>query len=67
MLMQTIGGKIRLLPAWPKGWDADFKLHAPQQTTVTGRVRDGKLVEVDVVPEARRRDLVVVETQYHRR
>ncbi len=22
-------GKIRLLPAWPKEWDVDFKLHAP--------------------------------------
>lgn len=29
--MQTIGREIRLLPAWPKQWDVDFKLHAPYQ------------------------------------
>jgi hypothetical protein len=29
MLMQTVGRKILLLPAWPKNWNADFKLHAP--------------------------------------
>jgi hypothetical protein len=34
MLMQTDNGKIRLLPAWPKHWNADFKLHAPKRTVV---------------------------------
>lgn len=34
MLMQTIGDEIRLLPAWPAERDADFRLHAPRQTTV---------------------------------
>jgi hypothetical protein len=58
MLMQTIGDEIRLLPAWPKDWDVDFKLHAPQQTTVEGRVRDGKIVELHVTPESRRADVV---------
>jgi hypothetical protein len=59
MLMQTIGDEIRLLPAWPKEWDVDFKLLAPRQTTVIGRVRDGKLAKVDVSPESRRRDLII--------
>ena len=27
MLIQEDNGKIMLLPAWPKGWNVDFKLH----------------------------------------
>jgi len=60
MLMQSEGEKIFLLPAWPKGWDADFKLHAPYNTTVSGRVAGGRLVELEVVPAARRKDVVVM-------
>jgi hypothetical protein len=44
MLMQTDGKKIYLLPAWPKDWNANFKLHAPYQTIVEGRVENGKVV-----------------------
>ena len=59
MLMQTLGDEIRLLPAWPMEWDVDFKLHAPRQTIVEGQVRDGKLINVKVTPESRRKDLVI--------
>jgi hypothetical protein len=59
MLMQTIGDEIRLLPAWPADWDVDFRLHAPQQTVVTGRVRNGEIVSLEVTPESRRKDVVV--------
>lgn len=52
-------GKIRLLPAWPKDWDVHFKLHAPHRTVVEGRVKDGKLVDLKVAPETRRKDVVV--------
>ncbi len=48
-----------LLPAWPAGWNVDFKLHAPHQTTVEGRVRNGKLVEVGITPASREKDLVI--------
>jgi alpha-L-fucosidase 2 len=51
-------GRIRLLPAWPAGWDADFKLHAPGQTTVSGVVKNGELVELNVSPASRRSDVV---------
>src|SRR5258707_7493401 len=34
-----------LLPAWPDNWDADFKLHAPFNTTIQGRVVKGKRSE----------------------
>lgn len=52
-------GKIHLLYSWPQKWDVDFKLHTSGQTVVTGRVKDGKLVELDVDPASRRCDVVV--------
>ncbi len=58
MLMQTNGDAIYLLPAWPKDWDVDFKLHAPASTVVEGRVRDGKLTDLTVTPAERRADVV---------
>jgi alpha-L-fucosidase 2 len=59
MLMQADGKKIMLLPAWPKTWgDVDFKLHAPYNTTVQGKVRGGKLIDLIVIPSSRRKDIV---------
>jgi hypothetical protein len=59
MLMQCEGDQILLLPAWPREWDADFRLHAPRRTVVEGKVRDGKVIELRVTPEARRADVVI--------
>ncbi|HEV2330725.1 MAG TPA: DUF5703 domain-containing protein [Verrucomicrobiae bacterium] len=59
MLMQCDGKRIILLPAWPKGWSADFKLHAPFQTTVEGTVRDGKMTSLRVTPKSRKRDVTI--------
>jgi len=59
MLFQADGRKILLLPAWPAEWDADFRLHAPYQTVVEGKVRNGKLAELKVTPESRRADVVI--------
>jgi hypothetical protein len=61
MLMQTIGDEIRLLPAWPKEWDVDFKLRAPRSTTVEVSLRNGKITELKVTPESRRADVVLAE------
>jgi alpha-L-fucosidase 2 len=58
MLMQTDGRKIFLLPAWPKGWDVNFKLHAPLQTVIEGEYRSGKLQSLKVTPESRRVDVI---------
>jgi len=58
MLMQTEGRTIHLLPAWPREWDADFKLHAPYRTTVSGKVRDGRVVDLKVSPQSRQKDVV---------
>ncbi len=62
MLMQAIGDEIRLFPAWPTEWDVDFKLHAPQNTTVQGRFKNGTVSNLVVTPESRRADVVVMST-----
>jgi alpha-L-fucosidase 2 len=60
MLMRCDGKRIQLLPAWPAGWDADFQLHAPDQTIVRASVRSGAIVDLRVTPERRRGDVVIV-------
>ena len=60
MLMQVDGERIELLPAWPKEWTADFKLHAPLRTTVSGHVENGKLTDLEVVPASRAKDVVLM-------
>lgn len=59
MLMRCVGQRIILLPAWPKDWTADFKLHAPGNTTVEGRVEHGQISNLHVTPEARAKDVEV--------
>lgn len=59
MLMQTTDEQIYLLPACPKDWNIDFKLHAPRQTVVEASVREGKIISLKVTPESRMKDLVV--------
>jgi len=55
--------KILLLPAWPAKWDADFKLHVARQTTISGKVVDGKLLSWKIEPASRKKDVVVYEPQ----
>ena len=62
MLMQTEGRTIRIIPAWPKEWNADFKLNAPFNTKVECRVRNGKVTALKVSPSSRAKD-VVIETE----
>ena len=59
MLMQCEGQKILLMPAWPREWNCQFKLHAPENTTVEGRVVDGKVADLKVTPEARAKDVEI--------
>jgi alpha-L-fucosidase 2 len=63
MLMQTVGRKIYLLPAWPSNWNCDFKLHAPFDTVVSGKVQQGKLLDLEVQPASRRKDVVTLPAQ----
>lgn len=59
MLMQTIGDKIILFPAWPKDWDVSFKLHAPGNTLIECELKNGEVEELKVTPESRKEDVVV--------
>ncbi|WP_460966645.1 DUF5703 domain-containing protein [Spirosoma migulaei] len=59
MLMQTDGKTIRLLPAWPKDWNVTFKLHAPYNTIVEGRVVSGKVEKLIVTPQERAKDVIL--------
>jgi hypothetical protein len=61
MLMQCDGRRIQLLPAWPSDWTADFKLHAPFNTTVQGHIENGKVSDLKVVPAEREKDVVVMQ------
>jgi len=60
MLIQTepYSDKIHLFPAWPKEWDCSFKLHAPGKTIIQGKVKNGKVVDLKVTPQSRRKDIV---------
>lgn len=60
MLMQTEGAKITMLPAWPKEWNVDFKLKAPDNTTLEGTCTEGTLTLNSVLPETRRKDVEVL-------
>jgi hypothetical protein len=61
MIMQAEGRRIILFPAWPKGWDVDFKLHAPFNTTIEGTVKDGILEVLNVTPVERMQDVKIME------
>jgi len=63
MLVQQVGDKILLLPAWPADWDVDFKLHLAKNTVISGKVVDGKLTQWNVEPAQRRNDVVVHKPQ----
>lgn len=63
MLVQEAGSSILLLPAWPANWDVDFKLHLARQTTISAKVKGGKLLSWEIEPVSRRGDVVVYEPQ----
>lgn len=53
-------GKIYLLPAWPKDWDVQFKLHAPGGTVVECDYGNGKIRSLKVEPASREKDVEVL-------
>ncbi|MEM6885042.1 MAG: hypothetical protein AAF571_08420 [Verrucomicrobiota bacterium] len=60
MLMQCIGDKILILPCWDPAVDVDFKLHAPGKTVVEVSFRNGKIQDIQVTPEHRKKDVVMI-------
>ncbi len=58
MLLQYEGDEIYLLPAWPKNWDVDFKLHAPNNTTIEGILKNGEITRLIITPDEREKDVL---------
>lgn len=59
MLLQSVGDKLHVLPAWPRAWDVEFKLHAPGNTIVECTLRNGAIERLVVTPPSRRADVVL--------
>ena len=59
MLLQAYGERIFLFPAWPAEWDVNFKLHAPDTTTVEGEYRDENVRKLEITPESRASDVIL--------
>jgi len=58
MLMQEVGDKIYLFPAWPRQWDVRIRLHASRNTVVEAELCGGKVVNLRVTPAQRKKDIV---------
>jgi alpha-L-fucosidase 2 len=63
MLLQAEGDRIFLAPAWPKDWDVEFKLSAPQGTVVEGTIKAGTIERVKTTPDKRQSDISRMELQ----
>jgi len=57
MLVYNDKSQIYLFPAWPKEWNVIFKLHSPNQTTVECNYQNGKITQLKVSPDSRKKDL----------
>ena len=59
MLLQEVGTKLYIFPAWPKEWNVRFKLCASRGTTVEAEMKDGQVINVKVTPQDRQQDVVL--------
>ena len=50
MLLLNLPDRTLLLPAWPKRWNAEFRLRGPRGVVIVGTVRDGRLSSLHVSP-----------------
>lgn len=61
MLLQADGNKLYVMPAWPKNWDVEFKLHGPNGATVAGVYRAGKMEQFAATPNKRGPDVIQMQ------
>jgi hypothetical protein len=61
MLVQTVGDKIYLLPAWPSDWDVTFKQHLPGGTVIECIYKLGKIEKLELFPKERMDDVVYMK------
>ncbi|MEO5916322.1 MAG: DUF5703 domain-containing protein [Luteolibacter sp.] len=62
IIQQGPNGSILLVPAWPKDWNAKFRLFASGNTVVEGVIRQGKLESWKTTPESARSKVRVQES-----
>lgn len=58
MLLQTVGDKIYLLPAWPSDWDVTFKQYLPGGTIIECIYKSGRIEKLELFPKERMDDVV---------
>lgn len=58
ILLQSVDQSILVLPAFPDFWDADFKLHAFDNTTVRVKSKGNNVSLLNVYPEVRKTDIL---------
>ncbi len=51
--------KMYLLPAWPTNWEGEFKLHAPYNTVIEAKIRNGEIRDLKVTPKVREKDIII--------
>ena len=59
MLFQYDGNKIYLFPAWPENWDVEFKLNAPENTTIEAKLKNSEITFLNVTPPEREKDIIL--------
>ena len=59
MVLQEVGDKIIIAPAWPDDWNCEFKLYAKKKTIVEGKIVNGQVQDLKVYPEARKKDVYI--------
>jgi hypothetical protein len=63
MLLQADEGKIYLMPAWPRSWNARFKLRTLDNTTLSGQITNGEVVWLKTNPSSRAEDVIICESR----
>jgi hypothetical protein len=58
MLLQCVTNQIRLLPAWPAGWNVDFKLNASGNTAVRLIYTNRMVTTLTASPASRTNDFI---------
>ena len=58
MIMQCDGNNIYIGAGLPDDWNVKFKLCAPQNTIIEGHISKGKVIDLIVTPEYRKKDVI---------
>jgi hypothetical protein len=59
MVVQEVGDRIYVLPAWPAEWDGSFRLRLKNNAVIQGAVKNGKIESLNVSPENRKKDIII--------